>query len=71
MVQTQIKNNPKLFWNFFSNHNKNSNIPSTLTLNSKSVDSGLSIFNLFAEFFSSVHCPHSKPIINIANSYTH
>ncbi|XP_053692173.1 uncharacterized protein LOC128740635 [Sabethes cyaneus] len=53
-TQTNLKNNPKLFWAFVNDKRKESGLPSTMFLGEEHADSVDSICNLFAKHFSSV-----------------
>ncbi|XP_075167476.1 uncharacterized protein LOC142239568 [Haematobia irritans] len=51
--ETNIKSNPKSFWNFINSKRSSSDFPTRMVYNGKIANSQVEIANLFADFFSS------------------
>lgn len=65
--QNAVKSNPKLFWKFVNENNKNSHkLPNSMSYLDKEVNNGNDIVNLFKEYFSNTYitnditCPETN-----------
>lgn len=66
--ERDIKTNPKSFWKWVSYNTRSQDLPNTVFLDNKSVDSGEAIADLFSSYFSSVYRSTDIPLPN-ASSY--
>jgi len=67
-----VKSNPKLFWKFVNENNKNNHkLPNTIPHLDKEVNNGNDIVNVFKEYFSNTYVTNdiTCPQINLKENY--
>ena len=60
-VQNNVISNPKYFWKFFNDKKPKNHLPNLMQFNDKEASNGLSIVDMFNEYFSSLY---TSPLTN-------
>ena len=72
LVENNIQDNPKLFWSYIHNKNKNHGIPTLMSYEQVSSSNQKEICDLFASFFKSVYSVKSPRQMRVSeNVYYH
>ena len=70
-IQLKLSDNPKLFWKFIRDKNKETGIPKTMKYNDMCSSDGKLIVNMFAQHFSSAYGVSTDPgnnVLKVINS---
>lgn len=72
-VESRIRNDPKIFWNYINEFKDKSDNNFSLLINNETVDDPGIITNEFAQFFSGVYEPleHHNVNVDVNSSYAH